>query len=51
MVIYEKSLGFNDLIEELFLYFKLDLDCVVFIMEKINFICFIVYIFEEYCLE
>lgn len=50
-VIHEKSLGLNDLIEELFLYSKLDLDRAVFTMEKTNFTRFIAHILEEYRLE
>ncbi len=46
--IQEKSLTLNELIDELFLYSKLDLNAVTFTFEKIDFIAYLNHLLEEY---
>lgn len=49
--IHEKSLTPNDLIDELFLYSKLDLEALAFSFEKVNIITYMAHLLEESQLE
>lgn len=49
--IHEKSLTLNDLIDELFLYSKLDLEALAFSFEKVNIITYMTHLLEEGQLE
>lgn len=46
--IHEKSITLNELIDELFLYSKLDLNAVSFHLKKIDFIAYMKHLLEEY---
>ncbi|KAF1305063.1 sensor histidine kinase [Candidatus Enterococcus willemsii] len=46
--IHEKSITLNELIDELFLYSKLDLNAVAFHFKKIDFIAYMKHLLEEY---
>lgn len=46
--IHEKSLSLNEMIDELFLYSKLDIDSLHFTLEKVDFIPYIQNILEEF---
>ncbi len=46
-VIHKQSIHLNDLIEELFLYSKLDLDAVIFDKQTIDFVPYLQHIIEE----
>lgn len=49
--IYKKSQSLNELIEELFLYSKFDMDAVLFHYEQINLTSFIQEFMEDYLVE